>query len=99
MIFHIKTFVQVLNYEETEEGKIDILIEKCNVDFVASAISYGKPFSVDDAPTPDLLSSLENRKIGGLGVYFMKQLMDQVSYVYKDGVGTLTMTKYSKNRV
>ncbi|MBF0565308.1 MAG: ATP-binding protein [Nitrospirae bacterium] len=81
------------SYEDSEEGNIDILIEKGKCDFVVLIRNYGKPFDPDTVDTPDMSSPLEDRKIGGLGIYFMKQFMDKVSYEYKDGVGTLTMVK------
>lgn len=82
------------SYEESEDGTIDILIEKGKCDFVVLIKNYGKPFDPGTMDTPDLSSPLEERKIGGLGIYFMKQFMDNVSYEYKDGVGTLTMVKH-----
>lgn len=53
----------------------------------------GKPFDPLDRPDPDLTLSVEERQIGGLGIYLCKQLMDGISYSYKDGCNILTMTK------
>lgn len=53
----------------------------------------GKPFDPLDRPDPDLTLSVEERQIGGLGIYLCKQLMDSISYSYKDGCNILTMTK------
>lgn len=86
------------SYEGLDEGKIDILIEENEGDFVVLIKNYGKPFDPGTVNAPELASSLEEMKIGGLGIHFMKQLMDKVSYDYTDGVGTLTMVKKSTNR-
>jgi anti-sigma regulatory factor (Ser/Thr protein kinase) len=45
------------------------------------------------APAPDLESDLEDRPIGGLGVYLIRELMDSVSYRFKDGRNHLLVTK------
>ncbi len=51
----------------------------------------GKPFDPTTVAPPDLEASLEERQIGGLGIYFMKKVTDAISYAYKDGHNVLTM--------
>lgn len=46
-----------------------------------------------EAPVPDLDAALEDRKIGGLGVHFVKTLMSHVSYAREGGWNVLSMTK------
>jgi serine/threonine-protein kinase RsbW len=41
----------------------------------------GPPFDPLSLPPPDLTASLENRKIGGLGVYLVREVMDEVGYL------------------
>ncbi|KWW30990.1 MAG: anti-sigma regulatory factor [bacterium P3] len=53
----------------------------------------GSPFNPLEREDPDISLSAEERKIGGLGIYLCKQLMDQVEYRYEDGCNILTMTK------
>jgi serine/threonine-protein kinase RsbW len=56
---------------------------------------HGEPFDPDSAPAPDLEADLENRPIGGLGIYLMKRLMDDVRYEVLGGAGNvLTLVKY-----
>ena len=45
-------------------------------------IDCGKPFDPDEVPNPDLTADLEDRQIGGLGLYFIHQLMDEVSFTF-----------------
>ena len=45
------------------------------------------------APPLDLESDLDDRPIGGLGVHLVRELMDNVSYRYKDGRNHLLVTK------
>lgn len=53
----------------------------------------GKPFNPLAKEDPDITLSAEERKIGGLGIYLCKQLMDSVNYEYKDGCNIFTMKK------
>ncbi len=45
-----------------------------------------------DAPEPDLDASVEDRRIGGLGVHFVKTIMDTVNYRRVDDTNQLAMT-------
>ncbi|MEO0796019.1 MAG: ATP-binding protein [Verrucomicrobiota bacterium] len=54
----------------------------------------GKPFNpLEDAKDPDLESALEEREIGGLGIFFLKQMMDELDYQRVEGCNCLTMRK------
>jgi serine/threonine-protein kinase RsbW len=55
---------------------------------------YGHPFDPSSVPGPDLCANLEKRSSGGLGLFFMQQLMDQVQFESEPGAGnTLTLIK------
>ncbi len=45
------------------------------------------------APPPDLDSDIEDRPIGGLGVYLVKEMMDEVEYARADGRNRVTLVK------
>jgi anti-sigma regulatory factor (Ser/Thr protein kinase) len=45
----------------------------------------GRPFDPFDREEPDVHAPLEERQIGGLGIFMTKRLMDMVSYEYRDG--------------
>jgi len=53
----------------------------------------GRAFDPLQAPPPDLDASLQDRKVGGLGVHLMRSLMDQVSYQRIDGRNRLRMVR------
>jgi serine/threonine-protein kinase RsbW len=40
----------------------------------------GPPFDPLSLPPPDVTASLEERRVGGLGVFLVRQMMDEVSY-------------------
>lgn len=53
----------------------------------------GIPFNPLDKEEPDISLSAQDRPIGGLGIYMVKQCMDQIVYEYQDGWNLLTMEK------
>ncbi|MDY6846717.1 MAG: ATP-binding protein [Chloroflexota bacterium] len=58
----------------------------------------GKPFDPNDVPQPNINSSLENRKERGLGIFFMRNLMDQVIFEFSEEKGNkLTLVKNKRS--
>ena len=54
----------------------------------------GKPFNpLEEVPEPDLDASVEDRKIGGLGIFITKKTMDEISYNRIDDENVLMMKK------
>jgi anti-sigma regulatory factor (Ser/Thr protein kinase) len=56
-------------------------------------IDSGKPYNPLEKDDPDVTLSAEERQIGGLGIYMVKQSMDKVSYRYDDGKNILILKK------
>lgn len=56
-------------------------------------IDGGIPYDPLQKPDPDLTLSLEERPVGGLGVFLVKELVDEVRYEHKDGNNVLTVRK------
>jgi anti-sigma regulatory factor (Ser/Thr protein kinase) len=53
----------------------------------------GQTFDPTKAPAPNLSAELRRRKTGGLGIFLMRKLMDQVSYRTEQGTNVLVMIK------
>jgi len=53
----------------------------------------GTPFEPETIPQPDIHSSFEERQAGGLGIYLMNKLMDEVSYRFTASGNELTLRK------
>jgi anti-sigma regulatory factor (Ser/Thr protein kinase) len=56
-------------------------------------IDHGESFDPSTVPLPDLKADLSERKIGGLGIFLMRKLMDEVHYEVQKNGNVLTMTK------
>ena len=53
----------------------------------------GRPYDPTGKPDPDTTLSAEERDIGGLGIFMVKKIMDEVTYEYTDGLNILTLVK------
>lgn len=53
----------------------------------------GIPFNPLEKDDPDITLKAEERKIGGLGIFMTKTMMDEIGYEYVDGKNHLFMTK------
>jgi anti-sigma regulatory factor (Ser/Thr protein kinase) len=53
----------------------------------------GIPYDPTKAESPDLSLPAAEREVGGLGIYMTKQLVDKVSYEYRDGQNILTLLR------
>ena len=84
-------------YEDVEGGEIECT---CNVDEKNLTIiihDHGKSFDPSEVALPDLDADLETRPVGGLGVFLMKKLMDEVHFEPLGEAGNvLTLVKHLK---
>ncbi|HEV7250358.1 MAG TPA: ATP-binding protein [Shinella sp.] len=58
----------------------------------------GRPFDPLGIPEPDLDADLESRQIGGLGMHFVRTLLDRVSYSRRNGWNVLSLEKQLAGR-
>jgi len=52
---------------------------------------WGKAFDALSAPLPDLTSGLEDRDIGGLGVFLIRKMADEANYFRQAGQNLLRL--------
>jgi anti-sigma regulatory factor (Ser/Thr protein kinase) len=62
------------------EGIIEIVCQISDSDIIIHICDQAPFFNPLLLPTPDLDLNLSDRQIGGLGVYLIKSLMDEVNY-------------------
>ena len=60
---------------------------------VITFIDNGIPYDPLAKADPDTTLSLEERQIGGLGIYMVKKTMDDITYEYQDGKNILKIKK------
>jgi serine/threonine-protein kinase RsbW len=88
-------------YGERPKQKITCICSFKDGDFTIQLVDHGRKFDPRHVPEPDLKANLQERSQGGLGVFFIRQLMDEVHFSFgttEDGspgseVNILTMVK------
>ena len=83
-------------YPQDEDHTIELTAEQKNEQLVFTLKDVGIPFDSTKVSAPDTDLAMEDRQIGGLGIYFVRQLMDEVTYKREDGMNVLTMYKKIK---
>ena len=66
-----------------ESASVRISIETGRV--VVEIVDGGPPFDPRSTPDPDLKGPIEDRTLGGLGLFLMRKLASEVDYVRRDG--------------
>ena len=77
------------------DGRDGIITLRMQVDDSVTIVieDDGDAFDPLSAAPPDLETDLEHRQIGGLGVHFVRTMMDSVDYQRTGGINRLTLTK------
>jgi serine/threonine-protein kinase RsbW len=84
-------------YRGKPDGTIDVACEKRDNEFVVTIQDFGARFDPKKIELPKTNDPLSKRRIGGLGLFFMRKLMDRVEFDFKSGRGNrLTMAKRIK---
>jgi serine/threonine-protein kinase RsbW len=91
--------VNIISHAYPEkEGPIEMA---CRFDarerLVFEIADSGVPFNMLAYGDPDTTAEIEERQIGGLGIFFVRQLMDEVHYRRENGRNILTIAA-SKSR-
>ena len=81
-------------YQGVANASLQITCDMQDDELIITMRDSGKPFDPSNVKQPNLKADLSKRQIGGLGVYLMRKLMDEVRYESNAKTGNLlTMTK------
>ena len=89
-------YVNIAHYAyHPEVGPATIQVEAHEepLEIVITFMDNGKPYDPMAKDDPDITLSAEARDIGGMGVFLVKQTMDDVHYEYRDGRNILRISK------
>lgn len=81
-------------YAYEGQGVIELCCERNHHDFVVTITDHGQPFDPSEVPPPDISAALSDRREGGLGLYLMQRLMDEVTHQFTPHANVLTMVKH-----
>ena len=91
-----EVFINIAKYAyhpDTGRATVRVEVNDDPVQVKITFLDHGKPYDPLAKDDPDVTLSADERPIGGLGIFMVKQSMDDVTYEYKDGANILTLTK------
>ena len=84
-------------YDGREDGEVHVCCYVEDNAFVVRITDFGRPFAPQDVPVPDVTLPLEERSVGGLGLYLMRKLVDDVEFSSDKTAGNqVTLRKLRK---
>ena len=99
ILFKVKLAIEELGLNVAKHGRIDkapdieITVTSEPDSLMINIEDDGRAFDpLHDAPDPDLTSPIEDRPIGGLGIHFVREMMDEMTYRREDGKNCLALT-------
>lgn len=105
MIYQIKLVLEELGVNIVKHGhdndpdhQFEIVLDSDTDALTIELRDEGRPFNpLTDSPEPDVDSGLEDRPVGGLGIYLVRTMMDELSYRREDNHNILTIVKRKEN--
>ncbi|MBU0971235.1 MAG: ATP-binding protein [Proteobacteria bacterium] len=92
-----EVLVNVISYAYPQGSQGNVAVncswEVCQ-GLTIEVVDYGDAFDPLAKPDPDTSLSLDERSIGGLGIFLTKKMMDKVTYDRCQGKNILTMIKH-----
>ncbi len=90
-----EVYVNIASYAYMDEtGKVDLEIDTKDSFIKIVFFDEGTPYNPLEKEDPDLDLPPEERQQGGLGIFMVKNIMDDVQYEYKDNKNVLTLIKH-----
>ena len=87
-------FVNIAHYAyPSKDGDVIISVNNQNDRIMIELRDTGVPYNPLEKEDPDITLSAEERSIGGLGIFMVKKIMDDVTYEYNNGQNILTLIK------
>lgn len=78
--------VNIVNYgfKGIKNGIIDIMIDKSDHNIILEISDNGVAFNPLKKKQPDVTAGLDKRIPGGLGIFFVRQIANEIQYTRKD---------------
>jgi len=89
-------FMNVVMHGSPPEGPactVEVTLDRRGDEVCMEVADDGVRFDPLTLEDPDTSTPIEDRRVGGLGVYFVREMMDTVHYRYSEGRNHLTVSK------
>ncbi len=84
-------------YEDSGKHMIEVKLQISANELALTVTDDGRPFNPLELPEPDIHLPIEDRPIGGLGIYLLRRMSDHMDYVRAAGRNSVTLRKSMGN--
>ena len=81
-------------YAGMDPGSVILDLELNPDQIIISLTDFGHAFEPGNAPIPDVDAPIEEREIGGFGLFFIQQSVDEMKYATSEDGNTMTLVKH-----
>ena len=86
-------------YAGLDPGSIILDLEIEPEKLTVTLTDFGHAFEPSSAPAPDVDAPIEERELGGFGLFFIQQSMDEMDYRVTEDGNKMRLTKHLRNAV
>ncbi len=88
-------FTNMIKYTSENINEILLELKKNGDDLIIHLTDFDvDPFDITKTAEVDTKQSLEERRVGGLGIHLVKQMIDKIEYEYKDRQSKIILIKH-----
>lgn len=80
-------------YQGRADGQVHVCCYRQDDDFVVCITDHGRAFDPELVALPDTSAPLEERQVGGLGIFLMRKLMDSVEFSFCEREGNQVLMR------
>jgi serine/threonine-protein kinase RsbW len=92
-----EALVNIFKYAYPEDiGEVELTCKMDNDKFIIKIVDTGVPFDIESVPEPDLAADISDRKIGGLGIFIIRKMVDELQYRREDNKNILIFILYQR---
>ena len=84
-------------YEDAADHIIEVKLQISGNELALTVTDDGRPFNPLELPEPDIHLPIEERPIGGLGIYLLRRMSDHMDYVRAAGKNCVRLRKSMGN--
>jgi serine/threonine-protein kinase RsbW len=81
-------------YRDIDPGSIILDLELAPGKLTVCLTDFGHSFEPSTTPMPDVDAPIEERELGGFGLFFIQQSMDAMDYQVTEDGNKMSLTKY-----
>ena len=85
-------------YADLDPGSIILDLEIATDQLTVTLTDFGHSFEPSSVPPPDVESPLEERELGGYGLFFIQQSVDEMEYQATEDGNKMILTRYLNKR-